>query len=100
MDDAWLFVHLVGVPGFLGGHGVSAAVGLRLRRERGRDRIRALLDLSAGARAFTYGSLLVLLVGGVGAGVTGHWWGQSWIWAALVLLVGLIVVTIPIAVPY
>jgi hypothetical protein len=100
VDHAWLFVHLAGVLGFLAGHGVSAAVGLKLRTERQRERVRALLDLSAGARGFTYGSLAVLLVGGVAAGVTGHWWGQGWIWAAVGLLVGLVVATFPIAVPY
>jgi Predicted integral membrane protein (DUF2269) len=98
--DFWVFVHMAGVLGFLAGHGVSAAVGLRLRSERDRSRIRALLDLSAGARAFTYGSLLVLLAGGVVAGFRGHWWGQGWIWAAVGLLVALTVATIPIAVPY
>lgn len=100
MYDAWLFVHLAGVLGFLAGHGVSAAVGLRLRSERERDRVRALLDLSAGARGFTYGSLLVLLGGGIVAGSLGHWWSRGWIWAALGLLAGLTVATIPIAVPY
>ncbi|HEX9377581.1 MAG TPA: DUF2269 family protein [Actinomycetota bacterium] len=43
---------------------------------------------------------LVLLAGGIGAGVTGHWFGQGWIWAALGLLAVLTATTIPVAVPY
>ena len=47
MTDGWLFAHLAGVFGFLVAHGVSAGVGLRLRKERDPVRARALLDLSA-----------------------------------------------------
>lgn len=37
-----------------------------------------------------YGSLLVLLITGIAAGLIGHWWGQVWIWASLVLLIVLV----------
>jgi hypothetical protein len=40
----WLFVHIAGLLGFVGAHGVSAAVGLGLRRERDTERIRAMLE--------------------------------------------------------
>ena len=96
----WVFLHLAGVLAFLAAHGVSAAVGLRVRAERDRQRIRALLELSAGTLLLSNVALLVLLAGGIGAGVTGHWFGQGWIWAALGLLVVLTATTIPVAVPY
>jgi len=96
----WVFLHLAGVLAFLAAHGVSAAVGLRVRRERDRQRIRALLELSAGTRMLSNVSLLVLLAGGIGAGVSGQWFGKGWIWAALGLLVALTAATVPVAVPY
>ena len=34
-----------------------------------------------------WNSIGVLLVGGIAAGFTGHFWGQGWIWAAIVVLV-------------
>lgn len=88
MYQFWVFVHLVGVFGFLLAHGVSAAVALSLRRERDPQRVRALLELSSWTLGGFYVSFLVLLAGGIIAGFLGHWWGQGWIWAALgVLLV-------------
>jgi hypothetical protein len=87
MYDFLVFVHLVGVFGFLLAHGVAAAVGLQLRRERDLERIRALLDLSSWTLGAFYGSIVVLLGGGIAAGFVRHWWGQGWIWAALAVLV-------------
>ncbi len=100
MYHLWVFVHIAGAIGFLAAHGASAAVALRLRHERAPERVRALLDLSASTRPFMYGSLAVLLVGGIVAGFLGHWWRQGWISAALVLLVVLLVAAGPLAVPY
>jgi hypothetical protein len=57
--NAWLYVHLAGVFGFLAAHGVSAGVGLKLRRERDPVRARALLDLSASALNLANLSFLV-----------------------------------------
>lgn len=71
-------------------HGVSAAVAFRLRGERDRERIRALLELSSASSGAMYGGLGLLLVTGVIAGFMGNWWGQGWIWASLGLLVALI----------
>jgi formate hydrogenlyase subunit 3/multisubunit Na+/H+ antiporter MnhD subunit len=83
----WVFVHLVGVFGFLLAHGVSAAVALSLRRERDPQKVRALLELSSWTLAAFYVSLVVLLAGGITAGFLGHWWGEGWIWAALGVLI-------------
>jgi hypothetical protein len=86
----WVFVHLLGVFGFLLAHGTSAALAFALRRERQLDRVRALVDLSSSTLSVLYASLLLLLAGGIAAGFVGHWWGSGWIWAALVLLVAMI----------
>ena len=84
----WLvFAHVLGVFGFLLGHGSAAAVAFKLRDERETERIRALLDLSRGSSAVANASLLVLLAAGIAAGFVGNWWGQYWIWAALGVLV-------------
>ena len=96
----WKFVHLLGAFGFLAAHGATAAVAMRLRTERAPDRVRALLDLSRSTRPWMYWSLLVLLVAGVVDGFLGHYWGAAWIWAALILLLLLIVAAFPLAVPY
>ena len=84
----WLvFAHVLGVFGFLLGHGSAAAVAFKLRSERSIERVRALLDLSRSASAVANASLLVLLAAGIAAGFMGGWWGQYWIWIALGLLV-------------
>ena len=54
----WVFIHLVGVLGFLAAHGTSTAVALRLRRQRDREQVRALLDLSRSMRPVNDVSLL------------------------------------------
>jgi hypothetical protein len=44
---SWIvFAHVLGVFGFLLGHGAAALVTFKLRGERAVERIRALLDLS------------------------------------------------------
>ena len=96
----WKFVHIVGALGFLAAHGATAAVALRLRKEREPGRVRALLDLSRSTRSWMYVSLLVLLVGGIVTGFQGHYWGRGWIWAGLGTLVAMVLAAFPLAVPY
>jgi hypothetical protein len=100
MYQFWVFIHLVGVFGFLLSHGVSAAVALSLRRERDPEKVRALLDLSSFSLAGFYMSILVLLAGGITAGFLGHWWGQGWIWAALGVLLLMMFAMYGLASPY
>lgn len=85
--QVWVYLHIVGVFGFLVAHGVSVGVAFRLRKERDPKRVMALLDLSSSSATLFYISILVLLTAGVVAGFLGHWWGFWWIWLALAALV-------------
>ena len=84
----WIvFLHATGVLLFFIAHGTSMAVGFRLKRERDPARVRALLDLSS----WTLGvwpsiAFVVGTVAGIAAGIMGGWFGQAWIWIAIVLL--------------
>lgn len=98
--DWWVFVHIVGAFGFFMAHGASAAIALKLRKERDLERVRALLDLSAATVGALYGSLLVLLAGGIVAGFVRHWWGQGWIWTAIGVLIALLVAMYALASTY
>ena len=82
-----VFLHVLGVFGFLLAHGVSVFVAFRVQRVKDVAAIRALLGLSASAVMMTTFSLLLLLIGGVWAGFVGNWWSRGWIWAALGILV-------------
>jgi uncharacterized membrane protein len=83
----WVFLHILGVFGFLLGHGVSVGVAFRLRRERDPARINALLELSGSSLTLFFFGLLVLVAAGVVAGFIGKWWSDGWIWTALAVLV-------------
>ncbi len=98
---AWLvFVHIVGVLGFVFAHGVSAAMALRLRHERNPDRIRVMLQVSSSSTGVFYISILLLLVGGIWAGFRGHWWSHGWIWVALGVFVANMFFMYALASPY
>lgn len=85
---SWIvFVHVLGVFGFLLAHGAATAIAFKLRGEREVERVRALLDLSRGTRMAATVSLLVTLAAGIALGFMGGWWGQFWIWASLGALV-------------
>ena len=84
MYNWWVFIHIVGVLGFVLAHGVSTWMALAVRRERNPERLRTLLDLSASSNTAFYVSTFLLLLGGLAAGFDGHWWTQqAWISVAL-----------------
>jgi len=65
----WLvYLHLLGIFGFLRAHGASASAAVALRRERSLERARALLELSGRSTGLTYLSLLVSPPSSVAAG--------------------------------
>ena len=100
MYEWWVFVHLVGVAGFLISHGVSIVVTFRLRAERDPRRIDELIQLSGSSIVPFYVSLGLLLLGGVVAGFLGDWWGRAWIWASIAVLVATSVTMYVLAKPY
>lgn len=93
----WKFIHLLGVVGFMAAHGTSMAATMLIRRIRDPQRISGVLQLSATTVLAFYISTLVLLVGGIGAGIRGRWFGQGWIWLSLGLLVAVGILMFPLA---
>jgi hypothetical protein len=93
----WKFIHLVGVVGFVAAHGTSMAATLLMRRIRDQQQISGVLQLSAATTGAFYLSTLVLLIGGIGAGVEGQWFDQGWIWVSLGLLIAVGVLMFPMA---
>lgn len=93
----WKFIHLVGVVGFVAAHGTSMAATFLMRRIREPQQISGVLQLSAATTSAFYLSTLVLLAGGIGAGVVGRWFDQGWIWVSIGLLVGIGVLMFPMA---
>ncbi len=84
---SWLvFVHLLGVFGFLMSHGVASFAAFRVRAEKDLSALRALLALSGRSSAVMFVSLLVLLAGGISAAMVGHI-SRAWPFAALVVLI-------------
>ncbi len=100
MYNWWVFIHLVGVFGFLTAHGVSVGVAFKLRRERDPQRILALNELSSSSISLFYISLGVLLLGGIVAGFLGDWWDEAWIWVSLAVLIATSIAMYVIAHPY
>jgi uncharacterized membrane protein/plastocyanin len=96
----WVFLHIAGAFGFLMAHGVSAYAVLRLRQEHDPRRVTHLLELSSSSIGFMWNSIGLLLVGGIAAGFTGGFWGQGWIWAAIVLLAAVTAAMYGVATPW
>jgi uncharacterized membrane protein/plastocyanin len=96
----WVFLHVVGVFGFLMAHGVSAYATFQLRREHEAARVSHLLELSSSSIGLMWNSIGLLLLGGIVAGFTGGFWGQGWIWAAIALFLAVTVAMYVIATPW
>jgi len=97
----WIvFIHVAAAFLFVMGHGASMWVSDQIRRERDPARIRALLELSSRSLGLVYGSLLTLLIAGIVAGVMGSYFSQGWIWAAIIVLIAVIVLMYALASRY
>ena len=92
-----VLLHVVGAFVFALSHGVSIAVSMRLRDARSREQSAALLELSQFAVGGLYTGLVILLIGGVWAGFAGSHWSRGWIWAAIGLLVVIMIAMYAIA---
>lgn len=93
----WVFIHLVGVVGFVAAHGTSMAATLLMRRIRDPQQVAGILQLSAATVSAFYISTLLLLVGGIAAGIRGQWFTQGWIWVSLGLLIAVGILMFPMA---
>jgi len=100
MHRWWVFLHIAGAFGFLMAHGVSTYAVLRLRKERDPVRVAQLLEMSSSSIGVMWNAIGLLLLGGIVAGFTGHFWGQGWIWAAIVLLVAVTLAMYAVATPW
>jgi hypothetical protein len=97
----WIvLLHVVGAFVFVLSHGVAVFVAYELPKQRDSGRIVALLDLSGTSLNGAYLGLLLLLIGGIWAGIYNDWFKFTWIWAALVVFVLITVVMYLVATPY
>lgn len=94
--------HVLAAFAFVLVHGASAMVAFKLRVERDRTRIQALLELSNAYLNWLYLALLVLLLAGILSGIAGGYWtdGRYWLWASVGLLVGIMIAMYVMAVPH
>jgi cytochrome c biogenesis protein CcdA len=95
-----VFVHVAAAFLFVMGHGASMWASDQIRKERDPERIKVLLEMSSRSLGMVYGGLLVLLIAGIAAGIMGNYFGQLWIWAAIVTLVVIIVLMYALATSY
>jgi uncharacterized membrane protein len=96
----WLkFFHLFGLTVFLFAHGVSGGASFALGTSAS-STARQLLALSQRASFISNPGLLIVIITGVWMAFLGSWWGHGWVWAAIVILVALVVGMGLIARPY
>ncbi len=95
-----VFIHVAAAFLFVMGHGASMWTSDQIRRERDPARIRALLELSGRSLGLVYTALVTLLIAGIAAGIMGGYFSQGWIWAAIFVLVTVIVLMYALASRY
>lgn len=99
--ELWvIFIHVVSAFLFAAGHGVSMVVAFKLRRERDRARIAALLDISELSTWVALIGFLALLASGIVAGIMLGSFDRAWIWISLALLIGIAVAMTPLGAAY
>jgi hypothetical protein len=96
----WRLVHFAGIVLFVAGHGVSAAVTVRLPKERDPVRLEALLGLSRSTIAWSNVGLALLVLGGVANWIRVDYSPQGWLWVSAAVLLGLAIAGVGLAAPY
>ena len=97
----WIvLLHVGGAFLFVIAHGASIWTVNVIRRESQPSRIAALADLSGSSLTVAYIGLLMLLVGGIWAGIYASLFGSGWIWAALGAFIVVAVAMYAIATPF
>lgn len=79
------YTHFIGIMLFLVAHGVSAGVSFRLKKERDRGKVVALLELSASSYPAMSVGLLLILLSAVAMAYMFEWWRMTWFWVSLVV---------------
>ncbi|HZM72262.1 MAG TPA: hypothetical protein VFC71_02705 [Candidatus Polarisedimenticolia bacterium] len=92
-----VLIHIVAVLVFIAAHAVSAAAIFQVRAEPDRAKLTHILTRSGTALIVAFLALLVVLVAGIILGFMGGWWGRLWIWASLVVFVGVTLAMTPFA---
>jgi len=101
MSYSWLkFLHVAAVLAFLGLHGASMTVLYAIRRERDRSKILAMIQVSGQTTIPMYIAFLAIVVFGVLLAFKVHYWGQTWLWVSIALLVATAGLMTAIAKPY
>jgi hypothetical protein len=95
-----VFVHVAAAFLFVMGHGASMWASDQIRKERDPERIKALLELSGRSLGLVYGALLALLIAGIAAGIMHGHFARGWIWAAIGVLVVIMVAMYALASRY
>jgi len=97
----WLkFLHLTGLGLFLFGHGIAGGASFALRNRPAGEVSRALLQLSIWSYRIAYPGLALLIVTGVVMGFEGSWWGRTWLWVSIVILVIVFGLMTYVSIPY
>jgi hypothetical protein len=86
-----VLIHVLAAFAFVFAHGVSAYAAFAMRASGEPAAVRALLGVSSLSIGGLYISLLVLLIAGIAAAVMHGWFGQLWPWAAIVLVIVIVV---------
>jgi uncharacterized membrane protein len=102
MAEYWTLAHILAVVAFLGCHGASMFALFRIRSlSTDRAKIADTIAFSGATSRPMYVALLAVVVAGFGSAVTGTWGlNDTWIWAALVVLVITTGLMTAIAKPY
>ncbi|MGZ8580735.1 MAG: hypothetical protein ACXWW9_05570 [Actinomycetota bacterium] len=101
MYRVWVFIHLVGVAGFLVTHGVSMWALFAVRTVDGdRDRILEWCETSKRTTMPMYMSFGLLLLGGVAAGIDAALFADWWLLGSLLLLLVLTALMSVVATPH
>ena len=95
--DWVVFGHIMAVILLFAAHGVSAYAMFRVRSEKDRARLSAILDMSSGSLMVAGIALIVVFVLGIGAAIMGDHFSKAWPWVAIVLLVVITGVMTPLA---
>jgi hypothetical protein len=86
-----VLIHVLAAFAFAAAHGVSAFAAFAMRASKEPAAVRTLLTVSGMSLGLFYISLLVILVAGITAAIMHGWFGSGWPWAAIGVVVVVII---------